>query len=214
MAVSRAKKRPPSPSRRMTVSGNAPQAKLRGPDKWGVTVYQCSRCDIEYKLKGANKPVCPLCDEKHKSQGIRDELKKVVNANELLRRDLDRARAQLTVLDGMRDAVSELGSEDAMFLKELVYRYRASPDDVRVSQAVRKRKIKTEDGVAVRHEVSGWVADYRDVDPPEATEHVASSVGGAMIALQFSEALKVTGLKGAMEMLTKALARSMANADG
>lgn len=67
--------------------------------------------------------------------------------------------------------------------------------------------------MAYREEVCGWRVHYRDVDPPESVEHAASSIGGAMIALQFSEALKLTGLRGAMDMLHKALSRSMANAD-
>lgn len=202
----------PSPSRRMTTGGKAPQAKVSGPDKWDVTIYQCSRCDIQYKIKGRNKkPVCLLCEEMSKNASLRDELKKVVNSNDILQRDLARAKSQLTVLDGMREALEELGDQDTMFLKELVYRYRSAPDDVRVSQAVRKRRIESKNGVAYRHEVNGWVVDYRDVDPPERAEHVASSIGGVMLALQFSEALKMTGLKGAMEMLTKVLAKSMAN---
>lgn len=205
---------PGSPrSPRMTTSSKAPQSKVKGPDKWGVVHYICSRCDITYKMPQERKPVCPLCEEKAKSQNVRDELKKVVNANDLLKRDLTKVRSQLTILDGMREAVSELGDKDAMFLKELVYRYRASPDKIRVSQSVRQRTIEVEGaGTAIRHEVSGWNVDYRDVEPGEVSKHDASSVGGVMLALQFSEALKLVGLKGAMEMLTKAMSKTMANA--
>ena len=208
---------PGSPrSPRMTTSTNAPQAKVSDTDKWGIARYMCSRCEITYKVTENRKPVCPLCEEKVKSQGVRDELKKVVNANDLLKRDLTKTRSQLTILDGMREAPSELNDKDLMFLKELVYRYRADPENVRVKQAIRTKKVQVDKGAAKgtvhRHEVSGWVVDYRDVDPPEQREHNSSSIGGVMLALQFSEALKVTGLKGAMEMMTKALSKTMANA--
>lgn len=206
---------PRSASPRMTTGMNAPQAKVRDFDKWDAAIYRCSRCEIEYKVSRSKKPVCPLCEEVAKSQTLRDEIKKLSNANDLLRRDLSSSRSQLTVLDGMREAVSELGAEDAMFLKELIYRYRAAPNEVRVKQGTRKRRIEIEGvGVTYRHDVTGWLVNYRDVEPVEEREYSASSVGGAMIALQFSEALKVTGLKGAMEMLTKAMSRSMSNADG
>lgn len=211
------KKKPAAngPSPKMTTGMNAPQAKVRDYDKWDAAIYRCSRCEIEYKVTRSKKPVCPMCEEIAKNQTLRDEIKKLSNANELLKRDLAMSRSQLTVLDGMREAVSELDQEDAMFLKELIYRYRASPDDVRVTQATRKRRIEVEGaGVTYRHEVNGWAVTYRDVEPQDQVTHVATSVGGAMIALQFSEALKVAGLKSAMVMLTKAMSHSMANAEG
>lgn len=199
----------------MTASGAAAQAKVTGPDKWGVAIYRCSRHDnIDYRVKGS-KPVCPLCEELKRSELLRQELKKVTNANDLLKRDLIKARSQLSALDGMREAVTELGPEDGMFLKEMVYRYRANPKQVKVSQKIVKRQIRVEGaGTAVRHEVVGFVVEYRDGEEPEFRSHAATSIGGKMIALQFSETLKMSGVKGAMEALMKAMASTMANADG
>lgn len=205
---------PVRPSTRMTTSNKAPQAKLKGPDKWGVTVWRCSRHDIDYRIKRAGgNGVCPLCEEQARTEKLREEMKKLSNANDVLKRDLGRVRAQLEYLDGMREAASELDDDDLMFLKEMLYRYKAKPDRVRVSQAVTRKKIKTPNGTAHRDDVVGWRVTYADVDPAEQREHVAKSVGGRMMALQFSEALKVTGLKGAMQNLNKALHQSMANAD-
>lgn len=200
----------------MTVSGPSPQAKLTGPDKWGVSVYRCSRHDnVDYRVKGAAKPVCPVCDERQKSDNIRAELKKVTNANDLLRGELGKLKMQLTYLDGMREAVSELNEEDAMVLKELIYRYRAAPKKVHAKQKVARRMIRVEGaGTAVRHDVVGIEIVYRDGAEPEPRNFAASSIGGKIIALQFSEALKVAGLPGAMEALTKAMSATMANADG
>lgn len=198
---------------RMTTSMNAPQKKVKDYDKWGIAIYLCSRCDIEYKVARSRRSVCPMCEEVAKNQTLRDEMKKLSNAHDLLKRDLRMAKSQLTVLDGMREAVSELNDRDAMFLKELIYRYRAAPDDVRVKQTTRKRRVEVPNvGVTYRHEVDGWLVNYRDTQPPTEVEHTATSVGGAMVALQFSEALKVSGLKGAMQMLIKAMSKSMANA--
>lgn len=187
---------------------------MSGPDKWGISVYRCSRHEnIDYRVKGSHKPVCPLCEEQAKTNQLRDELKKVTGANDLLKRDVSKLKAQLSHLDGMREAVSELSQEDAMFLKDLIYRHQADPKSVRVTQKIAKRTIRKEGyGTAVRHEVVGFDVEYRGFGEPEYVSHLATSIGGKMIALQFSEALKVTGLKGAMETLRKAMSDTLANA--
>lgn len=199
----------------MTASGPAVQAKLTGPDKWGVSVYRCSRHEnVDYKVKGVAKPVCPLCEEISKTETLRVEMRKLSNANDILQQEVGRLKMQLTHLDGMREAVSELNDQDQMFLKELIYRYRANPKQVGATQKIQKRTVRIKNqGTVVRHEVVGISVSYRDVEPVEQREWDASSVGGKMIALQFSEALKVTGLRGAMEALNKAMSSSMANAD-
>lgn len=206
---------PPAVAKRMTSSGPAPQARMAGPDKWGITVYRCSRHEnVDYKVKGVAKPVCPVCEEVSKTEGLRIELRKLANANDILQQELGRLKMQLTYLDGMREAVSELNDQDQMFLKELIYRYRANPKEVGATQKIEKRTVRIENqGTVVRHDVVGITVSYKDVAPPERREWEASSIGGKMICLQFSEALKVTGLRGAMEALTKAMSASMANAD-
>lgn len=205
----------PTSTPRMTTSGHAPQHKLKEADKWGLSVYRCSRhSDMDYRVKDGRRAVCPMCDMTGRYEQVRQELTKVTNANDLLKRDMAKLRAQLSSLDGMREAVSELSREDAMFLKELIYRYRANPKKVRVTQQLTKRKVHVEGaGTAVRHEVTGFDVEYRDGPVPEPISHTSTSIGGKMIALQFSEALKVTGLKGAMEALTRAMSETMANAD-
>lgn len=204
----------PNPAARLTSSGAAPQAKMAGPDKWGISVYRCSRHEnVDYRVKDPRKPVCPVCDSDARVNQLRDELKKVTGANDLLQRDLQRLRTQLSHLEGMREAVSELSQEDAMFLKDLIYRHKADPDSVRVTQKIAKRTVRKEGyGTAVRHEVVGFDVEYRGGDEVQHVSHLATSIGGKMIALQFSEALKVTGLKGAMETLRKAMSDTLANA--
>lgn len=204
---------PARPTTRMTTSTKAPQTKVSGPDKWDKSVYRCSRHDIDYRMRGRLQPVCPLCEEQERTERLREEMSKLANANDVLQKDLNRVKAQLNYLDGMREAVSELDDDDLMFLKELVYRYKANPKKVRVKQALSRKKVRTTNGTAYRDDVVGWIVDYRDIPEPDVREHVAQSVGGRMMALQFSEALKVTGLKGAMQNLNKALHDSMANAD-
>jgi hypothetical protein len=197
---------------RITTSKNAKQKQTKPEDEWGNSHWQCSRCNIEYRTKG-DHGACPLCTQHAITAQLRDEVKKLSNASDLLKRDLSRLRAQLSVLDGMREAASEVGQEDAMLLKELIYRYRANPDQVRVTQLIRDRKGTVPGlGPAVRHEVSGWLVDYSDVEPTQRVTMFASSIGGVALALQFSEALKITGLKGAMEMLIKAMAKYTTNA--
>lgn len=203
----------PSPSRRMTASGTAVQAKLSGPDKWGVSVWACSRHNnIEYKTK-TDRGVCPLCEEQAKNDIMRAELKKVTGALDLLKRDAAKLRMQLSSLDAMRESVSEVNDEDAMFLKELIYRYRANPKQVRVTQKIAKREIRTDNGTAIRHDVVGWDVVYMDGPEREFMSHAAKSVGGKMMALQFSEIMKLSGLPGAMTALMKALSGTMANVD-
>ena len=202
----------PAPAqKRMTTSTKPPQVKVRDIDKGSI--FRCSRCSIEYKTSKKDRASCPLCLEIDKVGRLQESMKEVVDSLDLHKKELIRLRSQLGVLDGMRDAVGELNDEDRLFLKELVYRWRDAPSEIRVTQATKRRKVeKPGYGTAYRDDVSGWVVTYMDVEPFNRVEHHASSIGGAVMALQFSEALKVAGLKTAMTMLTKALSEGLTNA--
>lgn len=180
------------------------QGRTADQDSPGRTRYACSKCDITYYVKSGPKPKCPVCEAQRRILELRNTMAAMRNQIEQLEGVNRRMAASLDLVTAMRDAVPLIGPDDLIFLKSVLYRYRAEASSIhlRITHGAAKRK-------SGRPPANGFLAVLRGGDP-EA--HTCTSIGGVAIAGYYEEALRASGVPTAMATIMRALNRTLSAA--
>lgn len=156
--------------------------------------YSCSRCQIDYHMREGLKAQCPLCEERDKAIALQTQLDTLANQMRLLEQDHARIRVQVSLLDGMREALSVTSELDMMYIKAFIYEWRANRATVSIRPNDRRQ------GFYVHRR--GQSDEY----------YQCNSVGGVMLSTCLHEAVRLGGYTKATELLVRALSGRLTEA--
>jgi hypothetical protein len=183
-------------------SGHVPQG-WREKSSDGSTPVQgkaeCSRCLVSYWVPSGAKPRCPLCDANVTIQDLRAALRKAIAERDAAHETASRATAHTDLVLAMRSTVDLMSAEDIGFIKGILYRYRESKSTINV-------KVTH----SITGKVNGFLIAHRVDKRQDLESYACTSVGGVALAGYVEEAIKQVGQPGAMAILMKALAITLA----
>jgi len=175
-----------------TPAGRGTQIQVERTDGSPVKRYKCSRCAIFYDTV-ETVAACPLCKMEIKADQALEALKNMRNQIDLLEKQNRELDSRVNIQSAFRAASDLLGTEDRVFLKQVLYTWRQD-------RSVSLKVIHTGEGG--NRKATGFIAEWRGRDPEG---HACSSIGGAAIAAAFEEALHTLGSAQAMQVLVRAL---------
>lgn len=171
------------------------QARTSDQDAESVaTRMACSKCQITYYVVKNRKATCPLCDAEHRILELQAAMSGMRNQLEQAENSAARLKAAVDIVSAMRLAGDALGDEDRIFLKSVLYRFRAERGSITLRT--------THGGTERRPAANGFIAVPR-IGEPEA--HLCTSIGGVAIAAYYEEADRTFGSAQALSTIMKAL---------
>lgn len=165
------------------------QAKTQEQDVDGLVRHSCSMCQITYYTPKRAKPQCPLCATELRVVELMDVITGLRNRVEKIEDENSRMRAQIEVTTAIKQAFDAIGSQDLVFLKTVLYRFRDDPTSI---------KLKVTHG---EKGPNGFVALTKKGEPEG---HYCSSVGGVAIAGYYEEVVHIASVNQAMAVLMRA----------
>jgi hypothetical protein len=169
-----------------TPPGRGTQIEVERRDGSPVRRWKCSRCVIQYDSVEA-KPRCPLCVQEIKTEQMREALKVATNKLEQMEKQLKDLDARQNLQSAFHAALDICNDKDLVFLKSVLYRWRADRSITMKTMGVPKPR--------------GFIAEPRRGEPES---HVCSSIGGLAVAAYYQEALRTVGSAQAMAILLRA----------
>lgn len=161
--------------------------------------YSCATCSITFYVQDGGNKACPLCEARKEAAKYRDMNQKLANELALVGQQHDALSVQVNNLDAMKQGLTLMSKEDFAWIKSVCYINRQEPGSIILTAQ------KTKHGWAF------YKRDARNRAIPE--EHVMTSIGGSSLAMAYVHTHKMTDNTKALEMLMRAMAWHLAQAE-